>query len=296
MLSAAASGPRRAGDRFADFDADAVQAVAHLVRVTVVVALASDRYANDGGIALHSRRAVALRSVKSDAAEGVGAALIASEHARIQTLAGDAGSVGRTIVVSFALGSEALDVRIAAPSVRTEANRTVLLGAANGVLTAGIANDARILAHLLFASLVRRAVRVDAAFDVSFRNRIAVDVGISGKVFGTLALGLMTDHFADGVVGARIGHSARTHALPVPAALVVRAIVVRQTSRFLDGYASTLDVGIAEIAGQTLASHGAEWQRVDYQALGVFTAWLDYGARIDAFSVEAGVFARALTV
>lgn len=101
MLPSGTAGSRGAGDRLADFDADAVEPVAHLVRVAVVVALAADRYANDGGVALHSGRAVALRSVECYAAESVCTALVAAEHARVQTLAGDAGSVGRTVVVAF---------------------------------------------------------------------------------------------------------------------------------------------------------------------------------------------------
>lgn len=61
-------------------------------------------------------------------------------------------------------------MRIAAPSVRTEADGTVLLSAADGIFTASVANDARILAHLLLASLVSWTVRVDATFDVGFGN------------------------------------------------------------------------------------------------------------------------------
>lgn len=61
-------------------------------------------------------------------------------------------------------------MRIAAPSIGTEADGTMLLSAADGILAASVADDARILTELLLASLVCWAIRVHAAFNVSFRN------------------------------------------------------------------------------------------------------------------------------
>lgn len=63
---------------------------------------------------------------------------------------------------------------------------------------------------------------------------IAVDVGIAGEIFRTSTLGLMSDHSADGVIGARIGHCARANALTITAALIVRAIVVGTASWIFD--------------------------------------------------------------
>ena len=94
-------GRRGARDRLTDLDADAVEAVAHFGRVAIVVALAADGDADDGGIALHSGRAVALGSMECDAAEAVGAALVAHD-ARVETFAADAGAIRRAVFVSFA--------------------------------------------------------------------------------------------------------------------------------------------------------------------------------------------------
>lgn len=101
MISAGTGSRWGAGDCFTDFDADAVESIANFFSGAVVVALTADRDANDGGIALHTSRAVALRTMESDTAQGVGSALIATENARIQTFAGDASAVRRAVVISF---------------------------------------------------------------------------------------------------------------------------------------------------------------------------------------------------
>jgi len=93
MFSAFTRGARSARDRLADFDADSVQSVADFVGGAIIVTLASDRNADDGGVALHSGRAVALGTMKDYTAEGVGSALISTEDARVQTFAGDTSAV-----------------------------------------------------------------------------------------------------------------------------------------------------------------------------------------------------------
>ena len=60
--------------------------------------------------------------------------------------------------------------------------------------------------------------------------------------------------------------------------------------------AAAFNIGIAEIAGQTLASHGAERERIDDQTLGVDSARFDGRARVNALSVETGVFAGTFSV
>lgn len=90
-----------ARDGLADFDADAVESVAHLCVVAVVMALTSNRNTDDRGIALHSGRAVALRSMEGYSAEGVRPALVSADDARIQALARNTGAVRRTVFISF---------------------------------------------------------------------------------------------------------------------------------------------------------------------------------------------------
>jgi hypothetical protein len=72
------------------------------------VTLAAHWYADDGSVALHTGRAVALRSMESDSTERVRSALIATEDARIQTLSSDTGSIGRTIIIhnAFSYGKK----------------------------------------------------------------------------------------------------------------------------------------------------------------------------------------------
>ncbi len=101
MVFSGTGSRRSAGDGLADFNADAVESIANFLGGAVVVALAADRDANDGGIALHTSRAVALRPMESDAAQSISSALIASEDARIQTFASDASAVRRAIIISF---------------------------------------------------------------------------------------------------------------------------------------------------------------------------------------------------
>jgi hypothetical protein len=93
MFSAFTRGARSARDRLADFDADSVQSVADFVGGAIIVTLASDRNADDGGVALHSGRAVALGTMKDYTAEGVSSALVSTEDARVQTFAGDTSAV-----------------------------------------------------------------------------------------------------------------------------------------------------------------------------------------------------------
>ena len=59
---------------------------------------------------------------------------------------------------------------------------------------------------------------------------------------------------------------------------------------------SALDVGVSEIAGQTLAGHCAERQGIDDQTLSVDTARSDDRTGIDAFAVEASVLAGTFRV
>ena len=93
MFSAFTSGSRSARDRLADFDADSIQSVADFVGGAIIVTLASDRNADDGGVALHSGRAVALGTMEDYTAQGVGSALVSTEDARVQTFAGDTRAV-----------------------------------------------------------------------------------------------------------------------------------------------------------------------------------------------------------
>lgn len=104
MVFSGTSGRWGAGDCLADFNADAVESIANLLCGAIVVTLAADRDANDGRIALHASWTVALRAMESDATQGVRTALAAAKDTRIQTLSSDTGSVGRTIVIDFALG------------------------------------------------------------------------------------------------------------------------------------------------------------------------------------------------
>lgn len=68
MVSASTIGCWSASDCFADLNADAIESIANFLSGAIVVTLTSDRDANDGWIALHTSRAVALRTMESDAA------------------------------------------------------------------------------------------------------------------------------------------------------------------------------------------------------------------------------------
>jgi len=165
------------------------------------VTLAANWYADDGRVALHTGRAVALRTMESDSTERVRSTLIATKDARIQTLSSDTGSIGRTIIIHNAFRSETVFFRVTSPTIRTEANGSVLLSTTNGVLsTNGSTHDTRVLADKLFASLVEGAVSVGSTLNIRFRNLIAVNVGISSKIFWALALGFMTNDGTQGVI------------------------------------------------------------------------------------------------
>ena len=109
VIPAFATGPWSTSDCLADFDTNAVESVANFVGRTVIVTLAADWHADDGGIALQSGRAVALRSMESDTTEGVRTALIAAEDARIKTFSGDTGSIGWTIVIHNTFSCSKID-------------------------------------------------------------------------------------------------------------------------------------------------------------------------------------------
>lgn len=71
---------------------------------------------------------------------------------------------------SFIITSEAFDLWITTPAIGAEANRSMLLGTTDGIVTARIADDARILTNLLFASFVQWALRIGSTFDVHLGN------------------------------------------------------------------------------------------------------------------------------
>ena len=112
MLNAFATCSRCTGDSFTDFNTNAIETVANFVCGTVIVTLATDWYANDGGIALHTGRTITLRSMESDATECVRSTLIAAKDARIQTLSSDTGSIGRTVVIHNAFSCRKKDMAI----------------------------------------------------------------------------------------------------------------------------------------------------------------------------------------
>ena len=60
--------------------------------------------------------------------------------------------------------------------------------------------------------------------------------------------------------------------------------------------AAAFNIRIAEIAGQTLASHCAQRKRIHDQTLGVQSTRFDDGTRVHTFAIEAGVFARTFTI
>ena len=99
VISAFAAGSGSTGDCLTDFDTNAIESVTNFIGGTVVVALTTDWHADDGGIALHTGRAVALRSMQSYTTESVRSTLIATKDARIETFASDAGSIRGTIVI-----------------------------------------------------------------------------------------------------------------------------------------------------------------------------------------------------
>jgi len=86
-------GGRSASDRLADLNADAVEPVADLCVVAVVVTLTADRDASGCRVSLSTGGAVALRSVDGDSTEGVGTALVTTDDARIQAFTGDASAI-----------------------------------------------------------------------------------------------------------------------------------------------------------------------------------------------------------
>lgn len=114
--------------------------------------------------------------------------------------------------------------------------------------------------------------------------------------FRTFALGLMADYGTDGVVGARIGRLARADTLAVTATQIIWTIIIRSAPWFFDRDAATFDVRVSKEAGQTLARHGSERQRVDDQTLGVYSARFDDRTRIDTITVETSVFAGTFTI
>ena len=99
MVFTGTRGSRSAGNRLADFNADTVESVTNLLCGTIIMTLAADRNANDGRIPLHSSWTVALRTMESDATQGVCTTLATTKDAWIQTLSCDTGSVGRAIVI-----------------------------------------------------------------------------------------------------------------------------------------------------------------------------------------------------
>ena len=71
---------------------------------------------------------------------------------------------------------------------------------------------------------------------------VAIDVWIAGVVLRTGALGFVARHSANGVIGARIGHGARADALPISAALGVRAVAVGSASWRLLRYYTSVEI------------------------------------------------------
>ena len=101
MVFASTSSCWGASDCLANLNADAVESIADLFGGAVIVALASDGDTNDGGIALHTSRAVALRTMECNTAQRVRAALVSAEDAGIQTLSSDTSSIRWAVVVTF---------------------------------------------------------------------------------------------------------------------------------------------------------------------------------------------------
>lgn len=206
---------RAAGVRIADGSANPVQAIASLVVGTVLVVLAHAGHASDQGIALGAGRARTGRAMILRQTLGVVAAADgAIVGARIQTLVIVAGLVVRTIVVRLAFGSEALSLRIAAPALRAEAQRTVLGGTAFGVGRARIAIGARIATALVDAGQRVGAFAVGAAFRLQvgrwFVDRLAEAIaeGIADEAGRTAAGGASVLGGTGGRRGAWVGIGA----------------------------------------------------------------------------------------
>lgn len=85
-------------------DTDSVEAVAGLIVSTVIAGGASHRHASHAGVALHTRRAIALGTMQHGSALGVESAGRAAVRARVYTVLADTRLVRGTVLVHQAIG------------------------------------------------------------------------------------------------------------------------------------------------------------------------------------------------
>lgn len=296
VVGGAALGLHGARGGFAHGDTDSVEAVAGLIVGAVLAGGASHRHASHTGVALHTRRAIALGTVQHGSALGVETAGGAAVRARVYTVLADTRLVRGTVLVHQAIGLEALDLGVARPSLGARAGWAVLLGPAEGVAAARVLHQARVHADLVDARLVRRAVGVGAAGGLQRRNQVAVHVRVACVSGRARTLGPTVEDLALGIGRARVEDGTGVEALSVAANLGRATLVIGSTAWGFCRAWRALDVGVSDEAREALARHGSVGQGVDDLALGVDPAGLDHEARVVAAAVEARQLARAVAV
>lgn len=104
MVGGAALGLHGARRHFAHGDTYTVEAITGLVVGTVLAGSASHRHTCHAGVALHTRRAIALGTVQHGSALGVQSAGGAAVRARVYTVLADTRLVRGTVLVHQAIG------------------------------------------------------------------------------------------------------------------------------------------------------------------------------------------------
>lgn len=174
MVPSNTRSPRSTRLIIANWSAHSIQSVTSLVIGAVFVVLAQSGHTRNQWVTLGTRRTDTVGTVSLSETFGSSATLRCTVRARVQALFVVARLVVRTVVVVLTFRLVTLDLRIASPSLRAHAQRTVRQRATFGISGAWISLGTWILALLVDAGSVAGALRIHGTLRCDYRFAVAV--------------------------------------------------------------------------------------------------------------------------
>jgi hypothetical protein len=217
------------------------------------------------------------------AAGGRGAGRVAGVEARIDAPALHACLVVGAVGVDAALDRHAVDIRVAAETLRAAAAGNVTARTADGVDGARVVYEAGVNAVVVVANLVVVAVFIDDALKF-----LAADFRVSRVSGRAIAERGVLDDSADGVLTTVAG----VHALGAEAGLVLTALAVRQAANKYGCGWNALYPGVTR---EPIGTRANGLMRLHF-AEGISGAWVIDVARVAADAVDARLVHRAVGV
>lgn len=215
----------------ANRSANSIQSVTSLVIGTVFVVLAQSGHTRNQWVTLGTRWTDAVGTVSLSETFGSPTTLRCTVRARVQALFVVARLVVRAVVVLLTFRLVTLDLRIASPSLRAHAQRTVRQSATFGISGAWITIGTWILALLVDAGPVAGTLRIHRTLRRDHRLAVTVLERISHHSDRAGANRLVTLGQTLGSARARIELRARIHTSAISARLCCGTLDIRTASR-----------------------------------------------------------------